>query len=293
MKITLLILALCTVLNSYAQKPRLLIPFRAGNLWGYADTSGKIMIRPQFSSAGRFLYEERNSAHRAVGVAYKNKKAIGLDDAGKTILPPLFDSAVPFFNESHPAFYVRSKGKWGIYGEGKRIVALLYDSISYLQKDRPMEPDTNLVILNKDGKQGILIPGDLPRFFNQRYDIVKAQYNNPSFELYERYRAYALIVARLHNKYGLIDEQERIILPFIYDDMELERDYVLITRGDRQGFYKTSSVRPAIDPKYDKIIKTHYYYIDEGIGFYFFEVEHKGKKGYVGENGVEFFRDYR
>lgn len=41
-----------------AQTTPLLVPFRKGGLWGYSDTTGKMIIQPQFTEAGFFKQED-------------------------------------------------------------------------------------------------------------------------------------------------------------------------------------------------------------------------------------------
>jgi len=51
MRLLLAILFTCTALSTLAQK-RLLLPYKSGDLWGYADITGNMVLEPMYTHAG-------------------------------------------------------------------------------------------------------------------------------------------------------------------------------------------------------------------------------------------------
>ncbi len=65
-----------------------LIPYRQGDLWGYADSDKKIVIKPEYNEAN-FFYEGFASVKKGTKFGYINK-------TGKVIIPFKFYTAGPF-----------------------------------------------------------------------------------------------------------------------------------------------------------------------------------------------------
>lgn len=79
-------LLLCLGAAAQAQPLPLLVPYNAGDLWGYADTTGRVRIAPQWLSAQFF-----SGGKALVGVAVKagQRAAFGLIDTdGRYIISP-------------------------------------------------------------------------------------------------------------------------------------------------------------------------------------------------------------
>jgi len=95
-----------------------LYPVEIGGPEGYVDRSGKIIVAPQFESAGYF----------SEGLAYVQfgGKYGFIDEAGKMVIAPQFEDASPF---RHGRSRVRVKGKYGFIDEaGKMVIEAKYDS---------------------------------------------------------------------------------------------------------------------------------------------------------------------
>ena len=83
--LTLLIISFC----SLAQK-KSLIPYKNGNLWGYCDTNGVVLINPRFEKADFFIREQAK-------IILKGK--IGyLDQDGKYLLAPNYNKVIRDYN---------------------------------------------------------------------------------------------------------------------------------------------------------------------------------------------------
>lgn len=96
-----------------------------GNLYGYIDITGKIIIEPKFKKAGPFM------DNRAA--ASLNGKTYGyIDRTGEWKIKPQFEEAENFAEGGDPANYavVKKNGKWGIIDlDGNLPVDCIYDSI--------------------------------------------------------------------------------------------------------------------------------------------------------------------
>lgn len=95
----------------------LLIPFREGNVWGYADTNGVIQIKPAFDKADFFNFSEN------ITEVFKDKKISLIDIHGK-ILFPFSDS----YYQLADNYIVTQNSKRGLYSkQGVQLLPFEYD----------------------------------------------------------------------------------------------------------------------------------------------------------------------
>jgi hypothetical protein len=101
-----------------------------------------------------------------------------------------------------------------------------------------------------------------------------------------------LLVAK-NNKYGLIDDKAAIKIPLVYDGLEFMRKKIYRTiLNKKAGMIGIYPLQKSIKNKYSRLIFYRYLPVSETIlHFMLFEVTLNGKTGYVGENGVEYFKD--
>lgn len=113
--------------------------------------------------------------------------------------------------------------------------------------------------------------------------------NNPSAK---QYGFQKLVLQKQDGKMGVVNEKGDIILPFIYDKIEFIEAYTqaLLTKKGKVGRKLFFSSYPVIEPKYDFIERYHFFGINEHWQFEIFIVKIGNNEGYVGENGVEYFR---
>jgi hypothetical protein len=86
MKISLIIIALCSICGTCFSQA--LFPYRSEGLWGYLDSTGSIVIEPQFEMCGFF----------AEGLAYAQVgDALGyIDETGQLVIPADYPAATNF-----------------------------------------------------------------------------------------------------------------------------------------------------------------------------------------------------
>lgn len=130
------IISLIVLINNYAsaQVYTGLIPYRAGNKYGYCDTSGKIKISPQFDEAGFFKTSEGILYNPSSKVTV-NREYFYIDTAGNKVVPPGFSHIEELFIDGFLYYKVTDNtGKKGIYKDGKIIVPVKFHEISWLKK---------------------------------------------------------------------------------------------------------------------------------------------------------------
>ncbi|MEO5644693.1 MAG: WG repeat-containing protein [Bacteroidia bacterium] len=123
--------------------PRLLLPVRVGQKWGYADTTKKIVIATEYDAATPF--------NNGIAIVEKNRKAFAIDHSGK-ILTPGFDNMI-VLEDTILSIYLNqvsdTLGGWGICTRsGFLILPTAYDEIVKL--------DANLFSFRKDSLWGVV-----------------------------------------------------------------------------------------------------------------------------------------
>ena len=348
-----------------AKSDLILVPYRLKNLWGYCDTSGKILIQPKFDSVslanrGDFLFVS------------KRKKKFMLNLKGKVLFGP-FDTCghfgqgngMPYSDKEVYNFWLLNDGKAGILNtSGDTIVPIIYDelyySLDYLQRKSKVVGkigNTNYLISLSD-KEVVETPHPYKRavwewnpdrppdrekgfhvesgFSQMAYmlDSVKLKYrfdsmvkitslafqygegDLPFFKVY-RNRKVGLwntdifvdpqyddvlnlqlqnntIVVKRGRKYGAANIHGKLIIPFLYDELIHASAWssTFITRvGNKYGAAIPGGVYTTIKNQYEKLSLSNA--IDAGKNRYFciFKVKKNGMEGYVGENGIEYFKD--
>ncbi len=93
-------------------------------------------------------------------------------------------------------------------------------------------------------------------------------------------------------KFGLVDNSLKEYLPYAYDfiDIDYINGYFMLFKEGKMGVKMITSTYPMIQPKYD--FMEHYINlkVSKSWSFVLFNVVKNGMTGYVGENGVEYFK---
>lgn len=89
----------------------------------------------------------------------------------------------------------------------------------------------------------------------------------------------------------MMNETEKEMLPFVYDSIEERDGFFLLTRNGKVGFFVLNTFYPTIQPGYDKYLWKVYLRVNGQWNFTLFKVEKNGKQGFVGENGIAYFRN--
>jgi hypothetical protein len=391
MKILALGVLVClSCLYSISQSPRILVPFRIGNKWGYSDTLGKIKIQPKYDTVSLFDYDMFYKSHHVIAIVKLKGKAMVINEMGTVIVPPKYDYININWRLDEPTFFIKRNNKWGLFtkgkelfppvydfmddysyvgfyrvhlhdkcglinSEGKIVIPVIYDQIAKMDSKQPgyinwdgiiwgketvsfttkmenvvrlsqrgppnqqefpgfisqedLEEATDLVrkqygldsiklknytgIVYKGPMQGIFLPVEVKKvyFFSKQYTIQQIQYFSVNERNNWNKNSIAYIIASLNGKYGMMNEAEREVLPFVYESIEEKDEFFLLKRNGKVGFFIWNTVHPVIQPAYDKYVWKVYIPVNSQWNFTLFGVEKKGKQGFVGENGVAYFRD--
>lgn len=376
--------------KSYAQSPRILVPFRLGSKWGYSDTLGNIKIAPKYDTVSLFGYRGFRRRDHVIATAKIKGKMTIIDDAGNVLVPPKYDYVEPVIYLEDFAFSVQRNGKYGLFTKGKElfppaydffrsvigghfevrkngkyglidnkgklVIPVAYEKLSYeVSKEKPtslkwaginsgnapvfysveaaqvygasdippedvlsedvfvspesltkasgvakttyaldsIETRGNAAIVYKNEKQGVLLPAERETvyFFSEPYSIGHIKYFAPAYRSEWNKHSAAYIVAGLGGKYGMINEAGVQVLPFVYDGIEERDGLFLLKKAGKIGLFIWNTIYPVIQPAYDAYLWRDHIPVSADWNFAVFRVRKNGKPGFVGENGVPFFRD--
>lgn len=151
----------------------------------------------------------------------------------------------------------------------------------------------NSGIIYKSAKPGVFLPKEAKKvyFFSKNYTIYYIKYFATEYRNSWNKGAAAYIIAGLNGKYGMINETEDQVLPFEYDSIEERDGFFLLKRNGKVGFFIWNTFYPVIQPAYDEYVWKEYIPVSNEWNFTLFKVVKKGKSGFVGENGIAFFKD--
>ncbi|RAV97711.1 WG repeat-containing protein [Pseudochryseolinea flava] len=124
-------------------------------------------------------------------------------------------------------------------------------------------------------------------FWNERR-IMSIKYAALS-ELYLDNGQFSMIAA-LGGKYGVINQDEQVLVPFQYDGLHtLTPSFVYTINAGKTGVWIFNTVYPPIKCHYDSVKLETRLNVHSRWSFVIFRVKKGNTWGYVGENGVEYF----
>lgn len=153
-----------------------------------------------------------------------------------------------------------------------------YDEIAQVNKY------SHYAIVISKGKKGVYS-------LETEKEVVATKYDEVEFFNYDKGKKVFLV--KLNQKYGLVKEGNISILECDYDKIEENEKHrvILISKNNKFGCVIFNTIYPPIQPKYKSIKSVDGIPISNSWQFGLFEVETETGKGYVGENGVEFFKN--
>ncbi|MGB3545440.1 MAG: WG repeat-containing protein, partial [Saprospiraceae bacterium] len=195
-------------------------------LYGLLDTTGKLVVPP--------VYEKLSATDRpGLFTVQANGRTGTIDGTGRVLLPPEFEALRPPGTEGLIRY--RQGGKWGFVDSlGKVVVAARFEQAADFSDGRaPVQVGEQWKLIDRRGKivsrlaYDQLVPAGLPGKF----------------------------VAETAGKYGLIDQDERVIVPLRLDELHPFTDGLAAYRvDDGWGFLRpdgsllTDPVYPLVWP---------------------------------------------
>ncbi|MGF1583469.1 MAG: WG repeat-containing protein [Gemmataceae bacterium] len=251
------------------RKDNLLTPVKVGDLWGYANTQGKIRIAPQFEAASTFYFggAEVRKDGKTYGISVDNPDRLipsrirvsiyreGLTPVlvgnrygyknrdGKIVIKPRFER-VKWFGQGVATVMV--DGKWGIIDKtGKMIVQPQFKYSDGMIRGFPggyqaLFVEGGMVLVDKKGK----------RLRNQVFEAA-SQFKKTEFgEL--------VAAVKLTGKWGILKPDGTWFVTPRYDELlwginyGFEQGYLGVRVGDKWGLIdKTGS--EVIKPKFESL----------------------------------------
>lgn len=178
--------------------------------------------------------------------------------------------------------------------------------------------EQNYEFENTKGEKGLITPQGIRIFKDENeYKIFKSNYElnnevveaisddwkNAGFALKDKielkniyknsvYEFKTLKKVTVKGKTGLVNERESIVLPIEYDEVKFSYsgDYAILKKDGKYGIKIFFTHYPTIEPKYDFIEKSKNIPVNKTWSFALMKIKMGDLTGYVGENGVEFFK---
>ncbi len=232
-----------------------------GERFGYADESGKIVIKPSFSNAAPF--HDGLAAAKPIG---KDTKFGFIDKHGNWKIPAKYDNTVAF---EHGVGAVQLNGEWSIIDRMGKILESADKSNSFTP-----QPAGNGMVIMRFGKYGLVTASGVA--LKPEYDsIANLKTNDQSYFFREQLFAEpgvdkenVLLIGKA-GKYGVADANGKILLEPKYDDIKsYNRGYAVFEKsgtnkeqydshgrrseGDQYGMLKPDG-SIFVEAKYDNI----------------------------------------
>ena len=244
----LLVLLLSTSIQLFAQDANMtLIPYRKGDLWGYATNDKTIIIKPE--------YEEANLFYEGFAVVKKGGKYGYINPEGKVVIP------IKYFSAKHFQFgFLEQKGK-SKAGAGKEEMqkAILFAGAAPLANGYEVCIDTKGTQLPKCPAISDNIDPE-----NNKPALVTVTSNYSTIqksELFDKITGdYKIIagadetyyIAIRNNNYGVFNNKFEVIVPFEYSMIEKmsigAMTYLKVEKEGLKGiFFGTGSPYMAVE----------------------------------------------
>lgn len=229
----LLVLLLAFTIPVFAQDPDLsLIPYRKGDLWGYAANDKSIFIKPQYAEAD-FFYE-------GFAVVKKGDRYGYIDKTGKVAIPFKFYSAKPFrfgygdaSGNTKPGDGSISPQKTVLFA-GASITPDMYEICIDIRGQKlkcPAINESSAPDLNKQTTETVVSNYSTIQK-SELFDKITGDYKMPGAE--ESY-----YIATRNNNYGVFNNKFDVIVPFEYNSIEKinigPMVYLKVDKGGMQG----------------------------------------------------------
>lgn len=124
-----------------------MVPYRIGSKWGYADTLGKIKVKPTFDSLGFFIPVPGSQQPLAL---FSEKGQWGLiGPEGVPVIPAQFQAIPEFHFDESGNFMVKKGTFWGLYNANKlEVMAPIYEALD-------IDFNAKAILAKKNAKYGL------------------------------------------------------------------------------------------------------------------------------------------
>ncbi len=226
----------------FERSAQFFFPYRVGELWGYKNKKGQIMIRAQ--------YEYVASFKEGAALVIKDDQVGYINKMNEQIIPCQYEDGEDFSNGVVPVF---DGSYFGLINKlNQTVLAFEYDFIG--------SSSDNLLLVSKDNKYGYSnVNGELiiPISFQKAYDFYRGlavvQQNGffgaintkgdtiiPfAYKFLEPFSKYDLARAKKDSLFGVIDRNGAVIIPFEYDQISsLEQKQFILVKSEKYAYAK-------------------------------------------------------
>ena len=196
------------------------------------DDDVKLMKKGKWGVVGRTNvipceYDERFGFADSMIVKKGGKWGV-IDKENRVIIPFEYD-------EICENGWAKKGGKWGIIDKkSKVIIPFEYEDINYLTRRR-----TGRGIAKKGGKWGeidiennnVIIPFE----YEELSPYVDVDWTPHESPYYKKYVATGALFAKKNGKWGSIDKENKVIIPFEYDDINIRMGRGIVKKGGKWG----------------------------------------------------------
>ena len=260
-----------------------LYPFQANELLGYIDTTGKIIIKPEYDAVGNF-YEGLAVINKNDSVFYINKENVNQFNE-------IFSEAYRFKNGMAP---VKKNNKWFFINRQGQIISAAYEEVNELS--------SQLYVVKQNGKYGaidylgqaVIEPkfqklGDFKNDFayyveNGKYGFVSKSglVQEAEFEWISDFNEYYTAIVKKANHYGIINSQGAVVLEPEYDlVLRTAGNVFILVKNSMYGFYSGTGcfISPVV---YDFLKEKPVEFYTNGTSY---KLLHKNEQAMIDANG--------
>ncbi|CAM3272957.1 hypothetical protein FLLO111716_00105 [Flavobacterium longum] len=122
-------------------------------------------------------------------------------------------------------------------------------------------------------------------------ETIAPQYESISLASIER--DVKIFGVRLNGKLGMVKSDNAIVVPIAFDNIVPDKNLggFILQQNGKKGFYVRNTSYPYIRPKYNSITERIQIPVKSSWSFGLFKVTTDSGEGFVGENGIEFFKE--
>ena len=193
---------------------QILIPYRAGDKWGFSDTAANTIVKPTFDSVSFFNLIDSASI---IGVRDKVSMKYGLiNTAGKLIIQPVYTQLEFAPDEDDKAQYY-----YEMVGDFSKLKSSdssrLHDSV------KKLTAYSALLVKNASGKYGVL----------DKHGKTTIPFIYDTLEFVWFQNALPVYKTKKNGFWGLLDHKGNVINPFKYYEINREQTF----KGNQRVYY--------------------------------------------------------
>ncbi len=285
------------------EKVDMVFPVFEDGKYGFIDTTGRMIIKPQFDHVELLREQNEETKHYLVENYIETKDGKSSHRTGVVAFNGICHSAPKYtkiepFSNGYAAVYLEENKKWGFINEdGDEVIKPKYDEVGTMHNNRVLvRVHKKYGIIDNKGKY--LVPAKFKErnfsFYNDKYIwrwenrkayLTKISSNKEKtlpFQVVGHFRE-GMAAMSASGKYGFINENLEIVIKPQFDNIRdgFKDGYAIVGEKGKYGIINTKG-EYVVKPKYDSI---HYRTPNELI-----PVCIKDKVGLIDVNGTVYIK---